>query len=162
MHWLHKIRQYFQLQKYLQMPAYQIMLMTLRSEMNIIQTRYPARVTWKSCTDIGADLASNQDTNYSIYLYSEKGWKVIYKKMWNKDFIPCQTLNGDFSRKYFQNCLTQPTPINELDNLVRKIWQLPTSCFSGAALLWNTNIVKRNKVWSRKSNAYCIIWTKNN
>ena len=32
---------------------------------------------------------------------------------------------------------------------------------SEAPLLWNTNIVKRNKVWSRKSNAYCIIWTKN-
>ena len=84
-----------------QQTAYQIMLMTLRSEMNIIQTRYPARVTWKSCTDIGADLASNQDTNYSIYLYSEKGWKIINKKLWNYELYTLSNIEWKLVKEIF-------------------------------------------------------------
>ena len=67
-----------------------------------------------------------------------------------------ETCQGNISRIVCLN-LHQ---VNELANLVRKIWQLPTSCLSEAPLLWNTNIVKRNKVWSRKSYAYCIIWIR--
>ena len=69
-----------------------------------------------------------------------------------------KTCQGNISRIVCLN-LHQ---VNELANLVRKIWQSLTSCLLEVPLLWNTNIVKGNKVWSRKSNAYCIIWTKNN
>ena len=94
---------------------------------------------------------------------STSSWaRIIYKKCVIKTLCLVkhwtETCQGNISRIVCLN-LHQ---VNELANLVRKIWQLLTSCISEVPLLWNTNIVKRNKVWSRKSNAYCIIWTKNN
>ena len=94
---------------------------------------------------------------------STSSWaRIIYKKCVIKTLCLVkhwtETCQGNISRIVCLN-LHQ---VNELANLVRKIWQLLTSCISEVPLLWNTNIVKRNRVWSRKSNAYCIIWTKNN
>ena len=51
--------------------------------------------------DTGADLASNQNTNYSIYLYSGKGWENYLQKMWNNELYALSNIEWKLVKETF-------------------------------------------------------------
>ena len=91
----------------------------------------------QGCRSRLCKVRADSTSSWARIIYKKCGIKTLYLvKHW------METCQGNISRIVCLN-LHQ---VNELAKLVRKIWQLLTSCLSETPLLWNTNIVNRNKV----------------